>query len=118
MSDNFKVATIKLVETSPSEIVLHRIEDHQLESLTNVSRPLTLAVAGAAAGAFFSFLPLTVEAFSSFGTDNFTRGSLINCMIMTVSFVVLIFSGASAWKGEVKARDILKSIRKRTQRTI
>ncbi len=111
-------STIRLVETSPTEIVFHRIEDHQLEQLTNISRPVTLAVSGAAVGAFFSLLPSAIDALGKVGTTQLTRGGMAYCLIDAVCFLAALIFGYSAAKGEVQAKDTVKAIRAREQRPI
>ena len=110
--------SIRMVETSPNEIVFHRIEDHQLEYLTNISRPLTLAGAGAAVGAFFSLTPAAVEALGKVGTANLTIGGMIYCLASTVALILSIVFSISAYNGEIKSREVLKTIRSREQRQI
>jgi hypothetical protein len=42
--------TIALLQTSPDAVTFHRIEDHELDALTNISRPLSLGVSTMALG--------------------------------------------------------------------
>lgn len=110
--------TIRLVETSPTEIIFHRIEDHQLEQLTNISRPLTLAVSGAAVGAFFSLLPSAIDALGKVGTAQLNRSGMAYCLIDALALLAAVIFGYSAAKGEVEAKKTVKTIRAREQRPI
>lgn len=109
-------ATITVVQTVPSQITMHTIEDHELDKLTNISRPITLAVAGIAAGAFFSFLPACINSFGSLNSDRFGRDDLFYSVITALSLIIAGYFGFTATRGELDARAEVKRIRQRQQR--
>lgn len=110
------VSTIEVVQTIPTRITMHTIEDHQLTLLTNVSRPLTLAVTGILVGAFFSLLPGAVTAISHLNTKEFSTADMIYVSIDVLAFFGSLYFGTLAVRGEFEARKLVQDIRGRQQR--
>lgn len=110
------VSTMQVFQTLPDSISVHTIEDHQLEALTNVSKPLPLAVAGVAAGGVLGLAPSLISALRALDTGQFGMEQAIYVALAAMLLPAAIFFGISAWQGDRKARRLIAGIRARTKR--
>src|SRR5690606_19797988 len=51
---------IQILETRPESITWHVIWDHELEKITNISRPIILGLATTLLGGFLGLLPMSL----------------------------------------------------------
>lgn len=109
--------TIKFEATFPDHVRLHMLEDHQLDQLANVQRPISLAIAGVAAGAFVSLLPSALGSVATLGKA-FGGVELAYVLLDVVTLLVGIFAGIVAWRAERDVQGLLKDIRGRGSRPI
>jgi hypothetical protein len=109
--------SIQVVETYPDEIRLHSIEEHQLSTLADVSRPITLAIASALFGTWASFAPSAMDSLSSVGTSSFSKQDLVYCLIDTSSLLCFIVFAAAFIKSEIAARRVIAEIKARKTRS-
>lgn len=100
----------RVLQTSPEVITFHRIEDHELELLTNMSRPIALALAGTTTGAFFGLLPVTVSAF---GGESRSNLDLLYVGLCFAAFALGAVFWPVAVRAQIKATGTLKRIRNR-----
>lgn len=104
---------IPIYETNPTGITLHRIEDHELEALTNISRPIALAVAGAAAGGLLGLVPGGFSAFDHLSSKSVTGGDMVTLLLCGGCAVAAVIAWPMAIMGQIKAATTLKAIRGR-----
>lgn len=107
---------IQIYQTVPATIAMHTIEDHQLTALTNVSRPLTLAVAGASFGAMVGILPFVLDALPRLGTESFGGTEVFYTVFEVVAIIATIYFGSLAVKGERDAKRLVAEIRARARK--
>ena len=107
---------IQIVQTVPSKIAMHTIEDHLLDKLTNVSRPIPLAIAGVAAGGILGLLPTLRQAAPAIGTAQFSGGDLLFVALASMLVPIAIYCGWIAYEGEREARRLVAEIRARAER--
>lgn len=105
---------LPIYETRPDRLTLHMIEDHQLDALTNISRPIALALAGAATGGFLGLAPATVTAMGRVGTTALTGADMASALICAGCIVGALITWPMAIKGQIAANDAVKSIRDRS----
>lgn len=118
MTDNRDggMATINIVQTVPSQITMHTIENFELEKLTNISRPISLTLAGVSAGAFFSFLPSALASTNKLNTSAFGKADLFYVIVTAIAALAMVYLGIVASRGEYDARQMVKGIKGRKQR--
>lgn len=102
---------INIVQTTPDTITFHRIQDHELELLTNISRPIALSLAGAVTGVFFAFVPATISAFQDVsGVD---AADMIYVGLCFAAFALAAVFWPVAIAAQKKTGKTLKDIRAR-----
>lgn len=106
--------SIPIYETNPPSIMLHRIEDHELEALTNISRPIALALAGTATGGFLGLTPGAITAYARIGTTQFTVADFAAGILCAACVVLAALTWPSAIKGQLEANRAIKRIRERS----
>ena len=109
---------IEIVQTVPTRITMHTIEDYQLTALTNVSRPLTLAGAGAAFGAWAGLLPSLVAGLHRVGTTSLRPEDLAYIVLDAIFLVATGHFGWRAYAGERDAHRMVKDIKGRPSRPL
>lgn len=105
---------IAIYQTNPAAITLHTIEDHELESLTNISRPISLGVAGTATGGLLSFMTPAFAAYAHLNAHSITPSDFASVCIFIICTVLSAVAWPYAISGQIKARRMLKSIRGRS----
>lgn len=108
---------IEIVQTVPTRIMMHTIDDHQLNALTNVSRPLTLAGAGATFGAGIGLLPSVFAGLHRVGTTSFQPEDLACIVLDAIFLIATVYFGWRAYAGERDARRMVKDIKGRPYRS-
>ena len=111
-------SSIKVFQTVPTSINVHMIEDHQLDTLANVSKPLPLAVAGVAAGAVLGLLPSLLAAVCAIGTAGFGVEQALYVGLEPILLFVAVYFGISAYRGDQRARQLVDQIRSRTRQPL
>jgi hypothetical protein len=109
-----RVAGIELLESRPQNITLHRIEDHELEMLMNISQPAALAVSTTSIGVFLGLLP-SIQSIVSAASNHQALSSfnLILVALDAACLAVGVTTGVFAWRGQMQARRTLAAIRAR-----
>jgi hypothetical protein len=106
-------AGIALRKTSPEYVTFHLIEDYELEMITNISRPISLSLAGAALGGILGLSPNVVAAFGAASKATASSGDLITLCIWGGCVVGFVITGFLAAKGESQAAATKQNIRAR-----
>lgn len=109
-----RLAGIAVLESGPVNIKLHRIEDHELEMMMNISRPMSLAISSATLGAWLGLLPSVFVILSS--VEQAKPVSLFDIrivVIFAICLAVCAVTGISAVQGIRKANRLLSAIRSR-----
>jgi hypothetical protein len=107
-------AGISIQQTSPSFITVHRIEDHELEMLTNISRPISLAVSTMAIGACLGLLPSALVVVEKVRAGTAIIGSdLLTLCVCVGCGVAGIIIGLYAARGQYRAHQTVSVIRSR-----
>jgi hypothetical protein len=104
--------TIPIVQTSPDEITLHRIEEHELEAFMNIARPYSLAFATTAAGGFLGLLPGVLASLGHAGTGLKTT-ELVEIGAAVFCLAIAIVTGIYAGQGLLDADRAIKRIKAR-----
>src|ERR1700691_5999480 len=107
-----RVSGIELLESRPRNITLHRIEDHELEMLMNISRPVALAVSTTSVGAFLGLLPSMQSTLAS--VNNHRPLSLFDLILVAIGAACLavgMTTGVFAWRGQMQARRTVGALR-------
>jgi len=110
-----RVAGIELLESRPKNITLHRVEDHELEMLMNISRPVALAVSTTSIGAFLGLLPSIQLIIDLVDSQQHALSSfdLILVALDAACLATGVATGVFAWRGQMQARRTLAAIRAR-----
>ena len=103
---------IPMVQTSPDSITLHRIEDHELETFMNISRPYSLAFSTTAMGAFLGLLPSAIGSFDH-ADKGLTPSELITIALAAGCLATAVVAGIYAVRGLIDANRAVKRIRAR-----
>lgn len=109
---------IALYERSPTDITFHRIEDHELEALTKLSRPLSMAVAGTATGGFLGLAVLVVGALDRVGTSQLAGTDITAIVLCAICLTVSCITWPIAIRGERRACNSVTRIRSRPLRRL
>jgi hypothetical protein len=104
---------IAVYQTSPQRLTMHRIEDHELELLVNISRPIMLTLAGVFGGGFLGLLPAAISAYQHVGSRNVTVSDLTSVLVCGACFVGVIVSGVISALAQKKASATIANIRGR-----
>lgn len=110
--------SLPIFETRPDRLTLHMVEDHQLEALTNMSRPISLALAGAATGGFLGLIPSAMVALHRVGTTDLTGADMASALICVGCIVCAVIAWPLAIKGQLAANRAIKNIRQRSEHAI
>lgn len=102
--------TIPVVQTSPEEITLHRIEDRELETMMGISRPYALAFGTMSVGAFLGLLP-SVLAIWGRADAGLSNVDLMILMIAGGSLVAAAVLCGYAIRALVDANKALNKVR-------
>src|SRR4051794_14807799 len=103
---------IPLMQTSPDVITLHRVEDHELETLMNISRPYSLAFSTMTMGAFLGLLPSVMAALDR-AHDGLTNSELATIIVSAGCLFSALISGSYALRALIDANKAIKRIRAR-----
>lgn len=107
---------VQLKETRPKSITWHIIWDHELEGLTNISRPIVLGLSTTFLGALFGFTPdifgLCTRLLSK---QILTASDLFTCVASGCCATAAIIFGYFAIRGQVDAQKIKSGVRSREE---
>ena len=103
---------IAVMRTDPQQIMLHTIEDHQLTTLTNMSRPYSLGFATTALGAALGLIP-TVLAIVSRRSAGLAMSDIWTLLLFGGCIVAAVIFGWAAWGGISEANKTIRDIRSR-----
>jgi hypothetical protein len=107
------VLGVQIFETDPNGIKFHGIWDHELESLMVVERPIDLALATGAGGAFVGLFPAIYDAFEHILKNSINQRDYFLSMVAVSCAVSAAIFGLRAVKSGREAARILKNIRSR-----
>lgn len=111
-------SSIDVVQTVPAQITMHTIENHQLDKLVNISRPISLSFSGVSIGVFFSFFPSCLDSLDKIGTGDFGPKQLAYFGILIAALIIGLVTTFFALKGEADARTMVTEIRGREVRKL
>lgn len=111
------IPAIKIVTTHQDAIILHEVEDRELASLMNLSRPYSTAISTMTFGAFLGLLP-SLTAICSKAQTGLTFGELITLAVAVACLVTAVICGILALKGLKDAARAIKSIRARPSTSV
>jgi hypothetical protein len=102
----------------PENLSFHCVQPYELDSLTHLVRPVSLAVASATMGCALGMIPLVHNALDAVQdlskvTNDGMLWFLIYAMIFALSSGVSIIAWINAWHGRSDARQLLREIRQR-----
>jgi len=112
-------STIPFYETEPDSITWHKIWDHELDNLTNVSRPLVSAGATTLLGAVLGLVPSLAEIYGKV-----LRGAtlgLVDLLVVGLGGACLaagLVCAAFAIRAQLDAQSVKTKIRARNPRQI
>ena len=108
------VAPVQILETRPKTITWHVIWDHELASLTNISRPITLGLATTFLGGTIGLLPNTMAAVSkAMAGQTIAPGDVPTLIIAGGCAAATVAFGFFGVRGQMDARQIVRTIRNR-----
>jgi hypothetical protein len=107
------VGGIAVYQTSPQRLTMHRIEDHELELLINISRPIMLTLAGVFGGGFLGLLPAAILAYQHVNTQSVTASDLTSVLVCGACLVGVVVSGVISALAQRKASATIANIRSR-----
>lgn len=109
-----RLAGIAVLESGPENIKLHRIEDHELELMMNISRPIALAVSSATLGACLGLLPSVFAIVATvLKPASISLFDMVTVAICAVCFALFVTTGIAAIQGHRQANRLLAAIRSR-----
>lgn len=103
---------IPLVQTSPDSITLHRIEDHELEVLMNITRPYSLGFGTMALGGFLGLLPSVLSILDR-AAGGLSRADAVILLVAGGTLVGGLILGIFAVRALVDANKAIRRIRSR-----
>jgi hypothetical protein len=105
-------SSIKVIRTNPSAITLHTIEDHELTTLANMSRPYSLAFATTALGALLALTPNVLDIIGHRKTG-LSMAEVETLLLAGACLAGAIIFGVVAARGVIEANRTIKAIRSR-----
>jgi hypothetical protein len=111
-------APIAFPVSLPESLDFHCVQPYELDSLTHLVRPVSLAVASLATGCALGMLPLVRGALDAVGDlSKITNGAmlwyLIYAMIFALCSGISIIAWINALRGRSDARQLMRVIRQR-----
>jgi len=111
-------APIAFPVSLPESLDFHCVQPYELDSLTHLVRPVSLAVASLTTGCALGMIPLVRGALDAVGdVSKITSGAmlwyLIYAMIFALSAGISIIAWINAFRGRRDARRLLREIRQR-----
>jgi hypothetical protein len=111
-------APITFPVSLPESLDFHCVQPYELDSLTHLVRPVSLAVASLATGCALGMIPLVRGAIDAVGDiSKITSGAmlwyLIYAMVFALSAGISIIAWINALRGRSDARRLLREIRMR-----
>jgi hypothetical protein len=103
---------IAILRTNPDAITLHSIEDKELETLVNITRPYSLALCMLTAGGALGLLPSALDIMSGAGKPLLQK-HLILIATFSACVVATVILGCYAGRGLYDAHLAVKRIRER-----
>ena len=105
---------VQILETRPESITWHIIWDHELENLTNISRPIILGLATTFLGCFIGLVPASFDVFERASRlDPLSLGAISAVIAAGASLAFSIAFGFFAIRGQRDAWSIKNDIRTR-----
>jgi len=113
-----RVASIAFPVSLPESLDFHCVQPYELDSLTHLVRPVSLAVASLTTGCALGMIPLVRGAIDAVGdVSKITSGAmlwyLIYAMVFALSAGISIIAWINALRGRSDARRLLREIRMR-----
>jgi hypothetical protein len=113
-----RAAPIAFPVTLPESLDFHCVQPYELDSLTHLVRPVSLAVAAATTGCALGMIPLVRGAFDAVSNlSNTTNDAmlwyLIYAMIFALSSGVSIIAWINVFRGRRDAQQLMYEIRQR-----
>lgn len=105
---------VQILETRPESITWHIVWDHELESLTNIARPIILGLATTFLGCFVGLIPLSLDVFENISRKMpVTMGDVSAVIAAGSSLAFFVAFGFFAVRGQRDAWNIKRGIRTR-----
>jgi hypothetical protein len=113
-----RAAPVAFPVTLPESLDFHCVQPYELDSLTHLVRPVSLAVASATTGCALGMIPLVRGALDAVrDLSNTTNGAmlwyLIYAMIFALSSGISIIAWINVFRGRRDARQLMREIRQR-----
>jgi hypothetical protein len=110
--------TVRFPVTLPDDLVFHCVQPYELDSLTHLARPVSLAVASIATGCALGMIPLVHGAIDAVGDLSKINNVamlwyLIYAMIFALTSGIALIAWINAIRGRRDARRLLRDIRQR-----
>jgi hypothetical protein len=103
-----------ILQTRPEQLSWHVIEDHQLDQLTNISRPIILGLTTTFLGAAIGLLAPALLAWEHYGpTQVLSKSDLATMLAFCCSVVAALTFGFFAARGQMDAMKVVRAIRNR-----
>ena len=110
---------LTILETSPTSITWHKIWDHELDSLTNISRPITSSLATTAIGAWIGLSPTLAATLTKIASGKpIDQLDAVNSALWVACFSVGSVLAFFAIRAHVDAQKVKSKIRARQSKAI
>jgi hypothetical protein len=118
MQADMRVASIAFPVSLPESLDFHCVQPYELDSLTHLVRPVSLAVASLTTGCALGMIPLVRGAIDAVAdVSKISSGAmlwyLIYAMVFALSSGISIIAWINALRGRSDARRLLREIRMR-----
>lgn len=116
--DNREIAPLQILETRPDAIICHMIQDHELDELANISRPIVLGLATCFIGVSLGTLAPLVDVIDGVGKRPSTIGDTVTIAVFAMSVGLSLALSYFAYQGHMDALEKKRVIRSRSAITI
>ncbi|WP_439472820.1 hypothetical protein [Brevundimonas sp.] len=114
-----KPAQVTILETSPDSITWHKIWDYELDSLVNISRPITSSLSTTAIGAWIGLTPSFLVTFEKIRSgQTITLGDASNAGLWIACFCVGAVLSFFAIRAHLDAKKVKEAIRGRLSKPV
>ena len=104
--------TIAVVRTDPEQITLHTIQDYELSTLSDMSRPYSLGFATTALGAVLGLAPTVMEIIGR-RSNGLSMADMWTMLLAGGCLAAAIIFGIVAGRGVIEANKTIRAIRAR-----
>lgn len=110
---------IPFYETEPASITWHKIWDHELDSMTNIARPIVLGISTTLVGATLGLVPSFAAIAEKMGEGaaiSSAEGAILMCFGACAAGAAAF--GFFAIRGQLDAQKVKRDVRNRSPRQI